>query len=65
MHCSHSSVFCASAFFTCPPTFIEQPESSLPYLQETASDYRPALNLLTNRWAGPFKGQALCIPPPA
>jgi len=38
-----------------PPTFTEQPEGSLPYLQETASDHRPALNLLTNRWAGPCK----------
>jgi len=55
MHFSHSNVFCASAFFTLPPTFTEQPEGSLPYLQETASDHRPALNLLTNRWAGPCK----------
>jgi hypothetical protein len=65
MHCSHSNVFCASAFFTLPPIFIEQPAGSLPYLQETASDHGPVLNLLTNRCAGPFKGQVLCVPPPA
>ena len=54
MQCSHSNIFCASAFFTLPPTFIEQPAGSLPYLQETASDHRPVLNLLTNLWAGTF-----------
>jgi hypothetical protein len=40
-------VFCAFAFFTLPSTFMEQPEGSLPCLQYTSSDHRPALKLLT------------------
>ena len=58
-------ILCFCLFHIASDIFIEQPESSLSYLRETAGDYRPALNLLTNRWAEPFKGQVLCVSPPA